>query len=307
MKRLTLIVFLFSLLKFPVEMKAQIDSAYGLFAIDTCEFDTTCLTDFRFDTMGIWQIGTSHKSFFDSSYGLFTDSISAYDTSLFTYVEFTPAIQPLQSYGNLLISFEHKYETDLNKDGGYMEISYNDGDNWINVMDNDKLELTGAFFNNKNFYTLNDTIRDSVYAFTGTQSDFITSVVQFVWFLPLKSAYSDTIKFRFVFESDNNQTNKAGWILKNLNFSFVDFGSGIEELNDHYINASPNPTNSMIYFDNAGSKEKKYFILNSSGLIIQQGEMKDHRIDLSRYPSGEYIIVIQDDSETKFSRVLKID
>ena len=141
---------------------------------DSFYFDTK--TNHYCDTLpysGIWQVGKPHKKFFDSAYSfpnaIVTDTVNPYPVnnhSAFEIIIYNSYCYPFEC-SPLYLSFEHKYDTDSLNDGCYLDISYDRGKTWVNII-NDSLiykdsifppnwQSTHIYFNN--LYNSKDTIK----------------------------------------------------------------------------------------------------------------------------------------------------
>ena len=204
----------------------------------------------------IWQIGSTSKPFFNPAHSptkaIMTDTLNVYPPNNQSY--FDLHIGTMCPF-NPVITFWHKYQTDSLKDGGYLEVSYDNGITWKNVVyDTSCFSYNGGTPNRENFYTANDTISGNIPAFSGTSNGWVLSKIQWIWWIPImKSNYSfpgDTMIVRFHFSSNPVQTNKAGWIIDDLTLYQVDFPGGINE--SFYANkdilVSPNPVSVACVF-----------------------------------------------------------
>jgi hypothetical protein len=123
-------LFIFALLLlFLGNIKAQITQAIGdLLITDSLEFSPLHpWIEVPNPETNIWQIGTPQKSFFNSAYQnntpILTDTSNFYPISRNDYFEI--AIPLFDSiWGEVNLSFYHKYDTDTLKDGGIIEISF---------------------------------------------------------------------------------------------------------------------------------------------------------------------------------------
>ena len=129
--------------------------------------------------------------------------------------------------------------------------------------------------------------------FSGS-SDWKTTIIQWIWMLPVKQMPSDSLIVRFNFLSDNNQTNKDGWIIDNVVVGEVYLGSSVEELANQ-LDIKLYPTITSGYFNyKVESNEilKSISITNIVGqnvLTIKNPNPED-KIDVSKYPVGNYFI-----------------
>jgi hypothetical protein len=160
---------------------------YGdLNVTDTINFESDNNSFIKIDTSqngSIWKIGVPSKSYFDSAYtepnAIFTDTSDSYPNNSFSYFDLIiKDTLPFNFFrwGEGIIGFWHKYDTDSLTDGGYIEVSYNGGNSWVNIIhDTLNLEISSV-----NFYTNSDTITGNIPAFSGHSNGWIYS--QFYWF-----------------------------------------------------------------------------------------------------------------------------
>lgn len=255
----------------------QITSDLGIYDIDSCNFEISTL-DLEIDTssQNLWQIGVPNKPFFDTAYSapnaIFTDSINPYASDVNCYFD---VIIPNDTYGmNKIISFKHKYETDTLVDGGYIEVSYDMGQNWNNVIHDDTVHSV-EYLGFENMYSENDTLKDNHFGFSGTSEEWITTRIQWVWALPIKSSIPDTIIVRFNFISDNMQTNKAGWMIDDIVISYGEFFGSVEEYdNQNAYEFFPNPmdNHATIQFNNPDQSDCQLVIFDQTGRIVRSND-----------------------------------
>ncbi|MEA1896652.1 MAG: T9SS type A sorting domain-containing protein [Bacteroidota bacterium] len=193
----------------------------------------------------IWQIGPSYKAEFGQAYSLpnamITDTINSYpinNHSTFQFMVVKPEHfeYPQNCISYIHIGFSYKFQTDTLRDGGYIDISYDLGESWRNVI-NDEI----AFFSpGSNFYGSSDTLINDMRGFSGEQGSWTyTSFILMIEDNELAEE-QDSIIIRFNFVSDSIDNNKAGWIIDDISILVENrCGVGIEEFND------VNPT--MIY------------------------------------------------------------
>lgn len=265
-----LLIFIFSVL--------NIIAAHGQY----CPIEYNLLTDFesntdtiKIDTLSnnIWQIGEPDKIFFDTAYSgtkvIVTDSINPYPVnnySSFTIRFDTPPWYMWQE--RTFLTFVHKFNTDSLKDGGYIEVSY-DSINWTNVV-NDTMPFIGIC--TTNFYT--GTISNGEMAFTGNSNGWVTSCIHWIWDLGVKSINDppNLIFIRFVFKSDSIQTNKDGWMIDDISFDFISYGSIMENSETPIsIKVVPNPVNSIsiLRIENIKCRETQVEIFDISGKKVK--------------------------------------
>lgn len=213
------------------------------------DFDSPNQINGFIDSSNSWFIGNPNKSEFDSSYSgensIFTDT-SFYrvnDSSSFII----KANIDYQCYG--CFRFWHKYQTTNQKDGGFIEVRYNDNNNWVNILDD-----PSEYIAYTNIYTRLDTLEQGVPAFTGVQDNWEQVEICFDWFIPVKrGVFSDSIQLKFTFISDSIPDTLDGWIIDNIE---IDKGTGpcssVEEISklNNSIKVYPNPVGNFVTINN---------------------------------------------------------
>lgn len=296
MKKLLLLSMMFICLS---EMaSAQIDTTHGIYPVDSCHFELPC--DWIIlspDSPHVWQIGAVQKPGFDSTYSppnaLVTDTLFPYPVSVNSCVELDLDLVPLAS-SNLILSFKHRYETDSLIDGGFIEISYDAGQSWQNVLLDDAM-----YVGYENLYTETDTLAGGGYGFSGNSAVWTTTRIQWIWSM-LTRGTGNGIKLRFCFKSDAIQMNKAGWIIDDI---MISISEDMGNVADHHVfdalTIFPNPAVNQLnmQFTPGDSKIYTLTILNVLG---QQIKVKiplpsgTSCLDIADLPAGMYTIQIQD-------------
>jgi hypothetical protein len=220
-----------------VNLKAQIDYGWYVNPVFQCDFETTCpkINLHPEVPYNLWQVGIPSKTVFDSAYSpqraLVTDTSNTYpmgndswfDVKLWIPWEFT----------NPLVSFYHKWDMDSLTEGAWIDISYNNGLSWKNIIyDTAMISYNWPFINSVNLYGVNDTLNNGTPAFTGNSNGWVLTQFQWIWFIPIKDngwPENDTILLRFHFLSDSNETAKDGWMIDDFHIDDVQFPGSIKE------------------------------------------------------------------------------
>jgi len=88
----------------------------------------------------IWQVGKLYKDFLDSTlsgkHGIVTDTLNSYPVNIDDYFDIVLPVMD-SAWGEGILSFYHKYQTDSLFDGGFIEVSYDYGMNWNNLIFDD--------------------------------------------------------------------------------------------------------------------------------------------------------------------------
>ncbi len=229
----------------------------------------------------VWQIGPPQKDLFDSAFSppnvIVTDTLEYYPN--LTQSEFI--VKAPNPSGGIGMEMYHKYDTDTLLDGGEIEVSY-DGIEWENI-------------GNTTFFSWNEYDYFSNLGFNGNSGGWVNTY--YYWNYPP----TDTLQIKFIFRSDDIQTNKEGWMLDNIYFTF-DLGIGIDEHDQNNVfTAFPNPFNheTLIQFANPENKNYKLKLFDSGGRLIKtitSIRSNQVRVDRNSLTKGVYIFQLTSDS-----------
>jgi hypothetical protein len=262
------------------------------------EFDTT-------QTNNLWQIGIPMKSLFNSAYSMpfaiITDTVDHYQTNNFSSFQVKIIPPPGSCWGTGFMEFYHKYDFELNKDGGFIEVKYDDDTNWTNIILDTDPEV---YINGYNFYTVADTITGGIPAFTGTANDWIFAQFEWAWQIGVKSSFHDSLTIRFSIKSDSVETNQEGWLIDNLNLVLYDCTSGIESLKTKTYTSKvfPNPVieKSEICFTNELNTLTVVNVFNNAGVKVKSVETRSDKIEIlnKEFAKGVFVYHIIQNNET---------
>lgn len=307
MNRLILLVLM---LLFSINVNAQLTGVLDGLPGDSVTFtfnknDSLTRSQAYIDTTGsgIWEIGTTAKSFFaagGNTHAIMTDTAFVYDTSIDNSFKVV-----LNAYNfNTILSFRHKYQTRSGYDGGIVEYSIDSGATWENVLVD--CNANGSFKQGvftENFYKKTDTLITGQAAFTGTSNGWIYSRVQLFIGLPIKSTgggpqcvTSGVVQFRFRFLSDNQPDTLDGWIIDDFKVEHDRYGGGTTTINnDIPVRVYPNPTKEGIFIESPDLYFTKASFVNTIGQTVNTTTINSpHQyINVSQLPTGLYQLVLQ--------------
>jgi hypothetical protein len=289
--------------------------------IGYCDFSTNCLSVHLDTTIpsNIWRIGqTSKTDFLPSTSAIVTALSVPYPINNDSYFDVT-VYGIKYNYINPLITFDHKYISDTLNDGGYIEVSFDQGSTWKNVVYDSTMFYNFGNTGRTNIYSTIDTITGKIPSFNGASNGWVHSEIEWAWWMMTKSVNdfsfpaSDTLILRFHFKSDNTQTNKAGWIIDNINISNIIIG-GVDDIfpDNAYISISPNPVSE---YANVQLMKENVFI-HSIGLYDALGNcvFLEHGLKIRNYAfnknilqPGIYIMKIEDSDAMFYSRKCVIE
>ena len=200
----------------------------------------------------------------------------------------------------MYLYFHHKYDTDSLRDGGYIDVSYDNGVNWLNVYN--ESDADSKFY--QNLYTEDDTIINGDFAFSGNYvKDWKYSGVEWYWENEQASVL-DSILIRFNFMSDEVAESKSGWIIDNIYVLIEDYCTdGIDNMDKNYGSlVYPNPVKDMSILelpDNNSIYQIRIFNIQGQQVFncLAQESLEIHRLD---FKPGIYIYLINNDKNKIF-------
>jgi hypothetical protein len=284
MRNLIIIVLYFNALS--IYSQEALNWGYNLNFEDTSEYKYVGI-----DTNNIWYITKPQKQILSSpSYAIISDTNKYYPKNVKSSFQFKLVFD----YGcdAHAIMFWHKYDFEINKDGGIIETSYNNGISWQNII-YDTIIMDNVFDDISGLYNLNDTISsfNNQPGFTGLQSEIKAVSIDF-WNYLIYTKELDTMLLRFTIVSDSVDTNNEGWMLDDFVFYSILVGIYEKEYgNNIYI--SPNPSNSIITINSPIERIKKVDIISLNGVKIIE-EYNTNSICIDKIPAGFYLIKIND-------------
>jgi len=169
----------------------------------------------------IWTIGSPEKEIFDSANSepnsIFTDSLNAYHTNdSSSFIVRMPFYNHFNTFPYFIFNWNQKLDVEESQDGGVVEVSYDFGQEWINIHKDTSINpilLTSTEI---------DTLFNGDVGFSKTNPDW--EEVGYCW--SYSSVYSnvDFLFLRFTFYSDSLDTKQEGWMMDDFRgyFTIVD-------------------------------------------------------------------------------------
>lgn len=255
----------------------------------------------------IWEIGRPDKMFFNSTHNgnraILTDSSSYYSNNCNDYFYITIPWSD-NTWGEGILSFYHKFDTDTLIDGGVIEMSYDNGASWINILD-DNNHISTYFIG-----LYEDTIQGGEYGFSGKSDGWQYVELYWHWIALLKSAFEnlDTPMIRFRFISDEYNTDKEGWMIDDIVFRGYDVVDAIYNITYENIEIFPIPSDELINIElnNKYSDGLTISIFELSGKLIKSQRIKNKQISIIDLNPGLYIYKIMNDKKIlKIGKLIK--
>ncbi len=251
----------------------------------------------------VWQVGLSRKQFlqeppYDSPV-IITGTVDGYPPNLDE--SFTVAI-PESYYSSLwpegIFSFYHRYQTDSPGDGGFIEISYDYGETWVNVL----FDTNHIMSHFTGLYTGEDTLSGGVPAFTGSAGEWIYTELHWVWLALVKSSGSTIqgrpmIRFRFL--SDSIDTDRGGWAINRMVFRGYDVSGSVDPTPDGRSLIYPNPATDYLHISFPVHRDQLFLtIYSTDGKIALKKRLEGiSSAGISRLNPGFYVYTLKQSNQ----------
>lgn len=276
--------------------------AQSNFTIDFEQSDTVL----KIDPLAgnLWQIGKPSKPIFNSAYlglnAIVTDTLLPYPVN--NKSSFTITLKGYTWFMGCAseMFFYHRFNTDTLRDGGYIDVSYDGGLHWQNIIFDTIMKQSPAnpYVDSipyvHNCYGAGDTISGAIPAFSGNSNGWIETKIQWCFSVGVKSWPPDSVMIRFNFKSDGFQKDdKDGWMIDNIRFYTVLQGSlSNPSENSIEIQVSPNPARNetTLIFDNNERSQFNLVVYSCLGDHVFSKNTMDNnvKIPLSAFKSGIY-------------------
>jgi hypothetical protein len=327
MKNLDLTLFLFSICLAHISL-AQDGESNHWDDLDSAPIDTITFEEpdqlIAIDTSlaNLWQIGIPQKVILDSAFSppnaMITDTLENYPVENHSFFDFYLNDSNLWNE-NIFVGFYHKIDTDTLRDGGYLEISFNDGEDFYNVLENpDDVYFLGYpsdESNELNLYGFSDTLYNGEPGFSGRSLDW--TLTMFGWntgyIKPPKPdnhlsqsvfskdlLYQDAI-LRFNFISDSIDNQREGWMIDELFTFWVEIIGSTENSNAIGFQMFPNPVQeelTLVAEKHYGRLSVEVFDMTGKPIKSQiyhsTNEAKLSDIELN---SGFYLVTVTGDDQ----------
>jgi hypothetical protein len=249
------------------------------------------------NTNTLWEIGIPNKTGMNDTYdgdaAIITKLNENYSLNSSDY--FYLNIPHGYTWGSGTLSFWHKYNTDSLKDGGVIEVSFDNGKTWENIISyNNDLHRSYS-----GLYSENDTIIGGINAFTGNSYSWKKVELSWIWLMAVKSTgFSLNLKLRFKFISTGSSQSKAGWELSHFVFDGYDVQGSVNNSLNQRFSVSPNPAHDIINID-AATNGAVFKLFNTLGVLVYEAAIKDknQNLNISGIIEGQYFYTILENNK----------
>lgn len=280
---------------------------------DSCDFSSNCsITTVDTAASNSWTLSnfTGTKVLlangYNDSYALVTDTARYYksnSSSSFTVYKNTGE-ESNYTDGNFLLSFYHKLNSDSAKDGGFIEVSFDDRQTWENVIyDSVNIECSQSTFG-LNMYTGTQLLANGQPGFSGDINEWTLVEVPFTMYILTKKPRAVHIRFTFV--SDSIPDTKEGWAIDNIKLSQVQLPGGLNKQSSvsHIFRTSPNPCMDELQITASSDKlNGTISIYSIEGKLVARytlDNIQTQQFDTRALPTGMYSLIYRDMSGASY-------
>lgn len=307
----TLLLYLLTLIA-PI-CSAQIYRSGDIEGKDSCDFMSGCsIVQLDVSAQNIWNIGQPNKLVFtggkNDSMCLFTDTSLHYKENISSSFQVYATVKNGDyNYldGNALLSFWHKLNTDTLKDGGFIEISYDSGITWVNVLnDSFNFEAYHADQLGYNMYHSSQKLYNGESGFSGSINEWTYVEIPLIRYILVFTKSHTRIRFNFI--SDSIPSQKEGWMIDDIKLSHVQLHGGLSQLDKstNTLSVYPNPCSDQITVTSIQENfNGTLSIFNMEGKMMQTyalPETRSVRVDVNALQEGIYTLLYHDNVKGDF-------
>lgn len=263
------------------------------------------------DSNQIWQIGPPLKPFFQSAFSfpnaLVTDTLNTYppNASASFIIEFDT--WTMHGFPYLQLEWMQKTDMEAGVDGGIIEASYDGGNTWLNVFNDPVYRpvVVGTY--------QWDTLYNNQAGFSG-KSEWNWVAICWGSYRGEVPNVNQNILMKFTFVSDTVDTKQEGWALDNFALLGGVIGSTSNLGSLKSIPVYPLPAQKSIFVNvkDIRTTEMKLVLYNSTGIQmfgqrIPMGNFNEIEVDVARFPSGIYHLLLKTNESAYHQKIIKIE
>ena len=275
------------------------------------------------DPNSIWQIGVPHKPLFDSAFSPTHALVTLLDSNMppgskGSFIIKLPNTNSAYAYEGAIIVFQHKYDFDSTRAGGYVEFSADTGGHWHPVFIGGTVggywgagQLCLTSSNYQDFdgqyiypptwwgFTPMDTAAQGIPCFTGRHSQWISDTVVIPQFVQWKTEDYTNLWLRFTAYTDSNSAPTAGWMIDDLSYylHYMNCTLGLNDINRPSFQVYPDPVvDGFTLSLNSDLRAYEVSIIDLMGRVLLYKDESEQMISLRRddIAAGSYVIRVKD-------------
>lgn len=172
----------------------------------------------------LWQVGPPQKGLFNAAHSspnvIVTDTLATYPTGNSSSFTLKAPLWSFWGWNVFFLRFYHALDTDTLMDGGFLEVSWDNGLTWTNIYDDWMMPL-----NIENFYEstwqpfMADTLPNGQMGYSG-RTGGVTSGLEWVYssfcWEPIGFPLGDSLFVRYTFVSDSLSEYRDGWMIDDI-------------------------------------------------------------------------------------------
>lgn len=253
----------------------------------------------------IWQIGPPQKTVFNMAAtapnAILTDSINNYPPNNSSAFQ-AHIYNQLAPWGILAMQWMQKLDFD-SLDGGHVQFSTDQGLSWQEAHNNPYV------YNYYGYQPANlGNVPSGAPGFVGKDSTWRN-----IWLcfdMSWMSLFPDTLRFRYVFESDTSATNAEGWMIDNFTASITVAHTLKDPEQVNYIDVGPIPTSGKLNISTQKIQDfhiiEQLDVFDLEGRLVEQYKNVPTKfwIDMEQYPAGTYNLVVKTNLRTERFKVI---
>ncbi|MCB0791030.1 MAG: hypothetical protein KDB97_04645 [Flavobacteriales bacterium] len=203
----------------------------------------------------IWQVGMPQKPLFNAARSapnaIVTDTLAAYPPTNTSSFIVKSDLAGYWGWSVFFLRFYHAFDTDTLQEGGYVEVSWDNGASWTNIFSDWMMPL-----NIENYYAddwtpiIADTLSNGQIGYSG-RSGSLTGGLRWVYssfcWETIGYPLADSVFVRFSFFSDSIPEARDGWMIDNITVeAYIAHPVSAFTRMDDFIVVAPNPVQDQL-------------------------------------------------------------
>ena len=279
------------------------------------DFESEAKIHYYNPPQNIWQIATPAKMSFPNARSgqnvIITEAVKPYPVNNNSSFSITFYKSDFQNASQLWLEFYHYFDMDTLSDFGFVDFSIN-GEDWFTFND---FNLNFIESDHQRVFIYDNVAQgaDASALITGESGTWVRDNYYWTWGIGYKAVeeepiYPDSILIRFTFNSDEVDSNRAGWMIDDIKVSKLRY-SDAEDIKIETFKVIPNPTSSHVHITNDRIIKSLSLYDTRGKKVIEETEINkpEYYLDIEFLQSDIYILIIEYDfSQQRSAKIIKI-